>query len=286
MRKAGLYSLFVMLCASLSASAAIREECGAVASKSVGGKVAYCVLLPASYDAQKTKRFPVLYMLHGLGDSAQNLLSNGVWAMVEDLANKKAIGDFVIIAPNGGRSFYINSKDGRVRYEDFFAGEFLPAMEKKYRIQTNRAGRGITGISMGGYGALRTAFKHPQLFGSVSAHMPALLEKMPKGAGNAGLNAFLGGSFGTPLDAAFWDRNTPFVFAKSNDLRGLKIYFDCGDQDDFGFDKGTQDLDRLLTARKVPHESHIYPGNHGMEYVAQHLDASLKFHSRAFGLTR
>src|SRR5262249_34943681 len=155
---------------------------------------------PASYDANPRKQFPVLYMLHGLGDSNQGLINNGLWSLVDELQSKKRVGEFVIITPNAGRTFYVNSKDGTVRYEDFLIKDFIPAMERKYRIGGTRANRAISGISMGGYGALRTAFKYPQLFSAVSAHSPALIENMPKGSEAAGLGMFMGKSFGAPFD--------------------------------------------------------------------------------------
>ena len=135
---------------------------------------------------------------------------------------------------------------------------------------------------MGGYGALRFAFKNPQMFVAVIAHMPALLEQLPRGSSEAGLTPYLGPAFGHPLDEAYWKANTPFVFAQTAALHGLKIYADCGDQDDFGFDAGTKALDKLLTARHVPHTSHIYPGRHSWQFVAEHLEDSLKVVSDAF----
>ena len=96
----------------------------------------------------------------------------------------------------------------------------------------------------------------------------------------------MGSAFGRPADGAYWKANTPFVFARTANLRGLKIYFDCGDQDDFGFDAGTRELDKLLTSRHVPHTSHIYPGHHNWEFVARHIDESLKFDSAALGLVK
>src|SRR5260370_17987569 len=73
----------------------------------------------------------------------------------------------------------MNSYDARFRYDDFFLREFMPWIENRYRIAATRESRGIGGISMGGYGALRMAFLHPRLFGSVSAHSAALMEKLP-----------------------------------------------------------------------------------------------------------
>jgi S-formylglutathione hydrolase FrmB len=282
-----LFCSLLLLIFAQSAFAAGRVECGAVQSSFAGHPVQYCALLPPSYDNSTAgkKVFPVLYMLHGLGQDAQSLISDGIWNLVEDLQGQKKIGEFVIITPTADRSFYINSKSGRVRYEDFFIREFLPAMQTKYRISQVRGGRAISGISMGGYGALRFAFKYPQMFSSVSAHSAALLEQLPKASGPAGLGGFIGPAFGAPLDTEYWKANSPFIFARSARLNGLKIYFDCGDQDDYGFEKGAQSLDKLLTARKVAHEFHIYPGVHDWPYFSQHLPASLELHSKAFAVS-
>jgi S-formylglutathione hydrolase FrmB len=192
----------------------------------------------------------------------------------------------VIITQQGENSFYINSRDGHILYEDFFIREFVPQMERRFRLAGNRAGRAIGGISMGGYGALRFAFKYPQMFASVAVHMPALLEELPHGSSDVGLTAFLGTAFGSPLNERFWKENSPFVYARTANLQGLKIYFDCGEQDNYGFNAGVRQLDKLLTARHVPHEAHIYPGGHNMQFVSQHLEASMAFQSRALGLTK
>jgi S-formylglutathione hydrolase FrmB len=250
----------------------------------MAGSVGYCAMLPPSYDSQIAKKFPVLYFLHGLGGDQSFLVSSGGWQIIEDMWEQKKMGEFVIITPEADTSFYINSKDGRVHYEDFFIREFIPQMEKKFRLNGTRSGRAIGGVSMGGYGALRFAFKYPRMFVSVAAHMPALLERLPGGAGNAGFNAFFGSAFGRPVDEAFWKANTPFIYARSNNLAGLKIYADCGSNDNYGFDAGTRQLDKLLTARHVPHTIAIYPGQHDWQFVAQHLPASLQFQAKAFGL--
>lgn len=145
---------------------------------------------------------------------------------------------------------------------------------------------------MGGYGALRTAFKHPEMFVAASAHFPALIEHMPKGAGfvtgsgRGSLSNSFGTAFGNPLDSEFWDANTPFFFARKNYFEKLKIHFDCGDRDEFGFDAGTTALHQLLQSRKVPHEYGIYPGGHNAAFLSEHLPESMEFHSKAFGLTK
>ena len=264
-----------------------RAECRSVPSKILGRDVPYCIILPPSYDAEKDRRYPVLYFLHGLGENSQLLINSGGMDLINDLWAQNKIGDFVIAAPDGGRSFYINSRDGRVRYEDFFIREFLPYIEGHYRIQAERRTRGITGVSMGGYGSLRFAFRYPQLFGSVSAHSAALVEKLPTGgmsdAQGALLARILGGAFGSPPDAAYWKRENPFTLARNGPRpTGLKIYFDCGTEDDFGFDAGARQFHDLLVSRGIPNEFHLYPGGHDWSYVAEHFPASLEFHSRAF----
>jgi S-formylglutathione hydrolase FrmB len=261
-----------------------RVECNALPSKILARSVPYCVVLPASFDADKAKRFPILYALHGLGDNEQFFVHSGLWNVVEDLRERGELKDFLIATPAGGVTFYINSKDGKVRYEDFLLQEFFPFIEKRYRAAPGRANRAISGVSMGGYGALHLAFRHPQLFSSVSANSAALIEKLPNflGATQSPRSRVLGGVFGNPPDLAFWNANSPLILARTANLAGLKIYFDCGDQDDYGFDSGAAALDKILTARKIPHEFHLYPGRHDPAYFAAHLPASLYFHSRLF----
>jgi S-formylglutathione hydrolase FrmB len=265
-----------------------RVECNSVPSKFLARPVPYCVLLPPSFDADKTRRFPILYFLHGLGDNEQTFLHTGGWNLVEDLREKGRLKEFLIATPAGGASFYINSRDGKVRYEDFLLQEFFPFIERHYRVRAGRANRAISGISMGGYGAFHLAFRHPELFSSVSAHSAALIEKLPvflSGNGSApapGRSRLLGGVFGLPPDPGFWELNSPLTLARTASLSAMKIYFDCGSEDDFGFDAGATALDKILSSRKIPHEFHLYPGRHDWSYFASHLEASLSFHSAAF----
>ena len=96
--------------------------------------------------------------------------------MLDDLRKQHKMGDFLMVAPEGRRSFYVDSTGGAVRYSDFLLQEFMPHIEHKYRIRTGRAEeRGIRANSMGGYGALRFAFAHPELFSAVSAQSAALI---------------------------------------------------------------------------------------------------------------
>ena len=266
--------------------AAGRAECVSQPSKILARAVPYCVLLPPSYDVEKTRRYPILYLLHGLGDNDQFLIHSGGMNLIEDLWEQHALGEFLIVTPAAGASFYINSRDGKRRYEDFFLQEFMPGVEKRYRAQPGRGSRGIGGISMGGYGALHIAFRHPQLFAAVGAHSAALIERLPNiSAQNSRQMSqlrVLGDAFGSPFDPAFWNRNDPLTIARTANLSGLKIYFDCGSEDDYGFDSGAEALDKLLTSRHIPHEFHLYPGGHNWSYFAEHLPALLEFEFHAF----
>jgi len=278
-----------------SAVAQGRIDCDALNSHILKQVVHYCVYLPADYDAgaaqHPPKRYPVLYFLHGLGDNEQTLFNSGGWTLLEDLRNQHKMGDFMIVAPEGKRSFYIDSADGSVRYNEFFLQEFLPQIESKYRIKPGRAGRAISGISMGGFGALRFAFAHPELFSAVSAQSAALITESPQTLDSASrtgapLGGVLAAVFGKPIDARHWNDNSPFVLAKRNasGLRKLAIYFNCGQDDNYGFEKGAAALHDTLQKDGVKHEYHPYPGDHSFTYFLSHFAEVMEFHSGAFGL--
>jgi S-formylglutathione hydrolase FrmB len=283
---AGAALLFACFALPRPVFAAPRAECLSAPSKILGHPVAYCVLLPPSYDSEKARRYPILYLLHGLGDNEQMLIHSGGFNLVEDLWERHQLGDLLIVTPDGGSSFYINSRDGQRRYEDFFLQEFLPQIEKRYRTRAGRASRGIAGISMGGYGALHLAFRHPELFGAVGAHSAALLARLPtvtvSDSRQMARSRVLGDAFGSPLDPVFWKQNDPLTIARTASLAGLQIYFDCGSEDDYGFDAGAVALDKILGSRHIPHEFHLYPGGHNWVYVAEHLPVLLQFHFRVF----
>jgi S-formylglutathione hydrolase FrmB len=283
--------LVLLIFLPLAAIAQSRTDCNVVESRILKQVVHYCVQLPADYDAKQSpeRRYPVLYFLHGLGQNEQTLFDTGGWTLIEDLRSQHRIGDFLIAAPEGRRSFYINSADNSVRYGDFFLQEFMPYIEGRYRVRPGRRGRAITGVSMGGYGAMRFAFAHPELFSAVSAQSPALITQTPQelnAAERTGgpLGRVLGSAFGQPVNAAHWRQNSVFALAKRNAaaLTGLAIYFNCGQQDDYGFEDGARLLHEQLRSEGVKHEYHSYPGGHNLSYFLAHMGEVMEFHSRAF----
>jgi S-formylglutathione hydrolase FrmB len=288
---------FMALAVALSSSIAHaqgRIDCSAVDSHVLKRKVHYCVQVPGSYDLKdasgQSKTFPVLYYLHGLGDNEQSFSRSGGWTLIEDLRVQRKIGDFLIVAPEGFASFYINSADGSERYSDFFLREFMPYIEKKYRVAPGREARAVTGISMGGYGALRFALAYPELFSAVSAQSAALILETPEQ-----LNAmaqdraqdardFFAPLLGDPINLAHWRANDPFALARKNKvaLKKTAIYFNCGQSDDYGFEKGAAALDKQLTSEGIAHDYRPYPGGHSMNYFLTHLGEVIEFHSKAF----
>jgi S-formylglutathione hydrolase FrmB len=280
----------LFLCVA-GAQAQDRADCRAFRSTLLHSAVRYCVFLPASYSAPeaKTRKYPVLYLLHGLGGNEQTAALDGEWSNLQDLRRQKMVGEFLVVAPDGGDTFYINSRDGKTPYSDFFVREFIPHIEHTYRARTERAERGITGFSMGGYGALRTAFGYPELFGSVSAHSAAIMRVPLQGVGAVASSGnpaaeLITNIFGNPIDRSFWDLNSPYVLARKNAaaLMRMKIYFDCGTEDSYGFYRGASELHETLDGLKVPHEFHLYPGGHSVSYLQAHREASFEFHWQEF----
>ena len=288
--RARLWLLPLLALASFPVAAQSRVECDAINSRILGEPVHYCVLLPAGYDANPAgskagpsrsksspaspNTYPVLYYLHGLGENEQTLFQTGGWNLVDELRRQHKIGDFLIVTPEAKASFYVNSADGKVRYSDFFLREFVPHIESKYRVRRERRARAVSGLSMGGYGALRFAFAYPELFSAVSAQSAALMTMVRP----------VGPVFGNPINEAHWKQNSPFSLAQKHRtaISRLAIYFNCGREDGFQFYVGAEALDRQLEAEGIKHEFHLYPGDHSAAYFLAHLAEVVTFHSKQF----
>lgn len=136
-------------------------------------EIGYTIYLPPDYDNASATRYPVLYFLHGLGGN-----ENTIAPVVQKAHALIATGElppFIIASAAFGRSFYGNQFAGKCQTHDFFFDEFLPYIEGNYRVKPGRENRHLQGFSMGGYGALMFAFKHPDLFGAVTEIGGALL---------------------------------------------------------------------------------------------------------------
>jgi S-formylglutathione hydrolase FrmB len=266
-----------------------RIDCRTFQSHVLQWPVRYCVMLPPGYEKNSEKKYPVLYFLHGLGEDEQVLMRSGAWGLIEDLRRSGKVGDFLVVVPEGRATFFINSAGGQDRYSDFFIREFMPHVESQYRVDRNRTTRGITGLSMGGFGALRFAFAFPELFSSVSVQSPALITETPQQLNadlrNAGPVAqLLGGVFGNPINLAHWRENNPHTLAEKNRIQisNQAIYINCGEQDEYGFAVGATKLHKQLQSEKVRHEFHLYPGGHNADYFLSHFGETIQFHWQAF----
>ena len=264
-------------------------QCDSVRSKILDHPVDYCVDLPADY-ASSTRRYPVLYFLHGLFGNEHRWVDRGGKEIFDHMTTDGTIGQFIVVLPNGGETFYINSEDGKDRYEDFFVQELVPFIDHQYRTIASKEVRAISGLSMGGYGALHLAMRHPDLFGCVAASSAVLIGKLPDPLPTEGRWQFysriLSHAFGSPLNQAYWEENNPLTLAKDpSKFRGLKIYFDVGDQDRYGFDKGAAMLDEILSKENYPHTYALRQGGHGWEFLDQYMPYSLRFLWQSFEKT-
>jgi S-formylglutathione hydrolase FrmB len=259
-------------------------EYNSLPSAALGKDLKYAVMLPPSYKVDAKRRYAVLYFLHGMFGNEGEFERRGVAAKIASLRDQGLIGEFIIVAPAGGNSFYLNAKNG-VRYEDAIIQDLIPHIEKTYRVIGTRDGRAIQGISMGGWGALMLAFKHPEMFSSVTTHSAALFAELPHPTGNDRRSQFMlqiiGNIFGTPPDEEFFRSVNPMYLAEVNAAAikksGLKIYFDCGEQDRYGFQESNKQFDERLTKLGIAHDFHLYPGNHGWEYMISVADHSYAF---------
>jgi S-formylglutathione hydrolase FrmB len=137
-------------------------------SESLGQERAMSVLLPADYDSS-TSRYPVLYLLHGLGDN------NTAWSFMTNLSGYAAAHRLIIVMPDGGRSWYVNSaSDPKARFEDFVVKDVVEYVDSHYRTIPLRRARSVAGLSMGGYGAAYLGLKHYEIFSAIGAFSGAV----------------------------------------------------------------------------------------------------------------
>ncbi|MFQ3591131.1 MAG: alpha/beta hydrolase family protein, partial [Chloracidobacterium sp.] len=259
-------------------------EYGVFRSDSLGRDVPYAVSLPPSYATSPERRYPLVIFLHGMFNDERDWEARGVQAALDAARAKGQVGDFIVAIPRGENSFYINAKQGD-RYEDAIVRDFLPFVEKRYRTLGTRQGRLIAGISMGGYGALLIAFKHPSLFAGVAAHCAAIFTEVPRppqsaddriGLWRYGLATKL---YGDPPDAEFFEAHSPLAVARAraDAIRTLNIYFDVGSEDRYRFDIGNQRLHETLDAVRVPHEFTLATGGHGWAFLVARSEAAFGF---------
>jgi S-formylglutathione hydrolase FrmB len=263
------------LLAPTPATAEVRY--GTFRSTSLARDVGYAVQLPPSYAAGH-RRYPVLYVLHGLFESPAFWEERGLPKMLEGLWRSGDVPEMIAVAVDGDNSFFVNGPLGA--YEDLVTRDVVAHVESTYRAAPGRGGRALLGISMGGYAALRIALSRPDVYRAVAAHSAMVIDTVPTAAAGAGSwhMAAFHRAFGDPIDAALWSASDPLAWAEKADPRTTPaLYFDCGSEDRYGLFKGNEELHRRLQARGVAHTFALRPGNHGYDYVRSVLADSLKF---------
>lgn len=264
-------------------------ENAAVTSRILGRDVRYNVYLPSDYSISE-RSYPVVYLLHGYTDDNTTWVQSGEVNRYAD----KAIGDgtippMIIIMPNADSSWYVNSYDGKEKYEDFFTGEFIPAVEKNYRIRAEKKYRGIAGLSMGGYGTMVYALKYPNLFNAAAALSAAIFDDTTiTGFGDNWYNEAIGPVYGRGMKGKDrltkdWYNNSvlKMVEAKSAaDLGKVHYYIDCGDDDKLT--KGNCLLHLALFNKEVPHDFRVRNGEHSWSYWRTGVTDALQFIGRGF----
>jgi enterochelin esterase-like enzyme len=271
---------------SSAPSGSTTLDCGEVQSTILGRSVAYCVDEPTDY-ASSTKRYPVIYYFHGMFEDERSWAERGGKEILDGMLAKGQLGPMLIAMPDAGKTFYVYSYDGKDRYEDFFIQEFIPYIDQHYRTIAKPAERGLFGVSMGGFGSLHIGLHHADLFGAVSAQSAALLPKLPNPFPATRRWQFyaqlLQGPFGSPLNEAYFEANNPIDLAEQPEkFQNIKLYFDCGSQDRYGFQEGNELLDQMLTSKHFPHQFTLRDGDHGWSYEADYMHYALSFHWQAF----
>ncbi|MBX2924597.1 MAG: hypothetical protein KF746_20515 [Chitinophagaceae bacterium] len=289
---AGVAAIVLCVCAGLPSGAQpggkVVEE-AKVSSSILKRNVRYSVYLPADYDHSQ-RWYPVVYLLHGYTEDNTAWLQFGEVNRYAD----KAIADgtippMIIVMPDADSSWYINSYDGKERYEDFFIQEFIPAIEKTYRIRREKIFRGVAGLSMGGYGTLIYALKYPDLFVAAAPLSSGVfsdeeMATMPDdqwdwvmaplyGRGLKGKNR---------LSKAWYDNSILKIIDEKSgdDLNKVRYWIDCGD-DDFLFN-GNALLHIALRKKMVKHEYRVREGDHNWLYWRTGITDALAFIGESF----
>jgi enterochelin esterase-like enzyme len=249
----------------------------------------YNIYLPNGYQKSQ-KRYPVLYLLHGHSGNETDWVKIG---KADSIANKlmesKAIAEMIIVMPDGRNDYYLNTFDGKFKYEDYFIKELVPFVDSTFRTKTDRASRALAGLSMGGYGAALYSLKHTEMFSvgvglssaiRTDAAMVALEDSLydSRFEGKLGLKLR-----GQSKVNDYYQKNSVLKLMETmpeSTLKATRWYFDCGD-DDYLIE-GSCTLHILMNKRRIPHEFRVRDGAHDWTYWRTALPDVLKFVGLSF----
>ena len=252
-------------------------------SEILGSERKYAIYLPSDYD-YSNREYPVLYLLHGAGDDHTGWVQFGEVKSITDKANKNGVStSMIIVMPDAqtGKKGYFNDISQKWNYEDFFFKEFIPFIEKKYRIKSEKRYRAIAGLSMGGGGSFIYALRHPEMFSSacpLSGYMGELsytefYEKNKKKHENYRREK---------LFNYYSNHNALSIIQNQTveNLKSVRWYIDCGDND-FLYE-GNSLVHIALKKRGIPHEYRVRNGSHNWTYWRGSLPRVLAFVSEHF----
>ncbi|NDV95109.1 esterase family protein [Dysgonomonas sp. 521] len=264
-----------------------KVESHSLQSKVLGTEREYTIYLPKSYEAETDRKYPILYLLHGMTDTDKAWFWRGhVHEVMDQLVASGEAVEMIIVSPNAGGSFEEGNWNGYFdmpgwKYETFFFTEFLPHIESTYRVTGGKSHRSVAGLSMGGGGAAAYAQKHPELFSSAYA-ISALMNIPEHGAAQP---REPGDKLAILTQSVKDNSCVKYVIEADEEckkqLRTVKWFVDCGD-DDFLLDRNIEFFQAMRKAH-IPCEFRMRDGGHTWEYFHSALYTCLPFLSRNFG---
>ena len=256
-----LRSLALLLVFSVELSAQVsRVEYKTSTANSSATRFEYGLYLPPSYSSSPAKKYPVLYFLHGLYENETRWSTRGEWAtiMLDRMIAEGKIGEFIVAIPFGGISFYTNTRDGSEKWEDMI----VDGVHSDDRIDLpGECGQGDARHQRHFDGRIWRLKDRDEASGPVRIRQRAQRRSAPgswpcsrnSAAGTAAaFQALFDKIYGINQDLTYWEANNPMTLAKdTKKLNGLKLYFDCGTEDDYGFDR------RHPATRRDAHQSRL-----------------------------
>lgn len=282
-------TITLLLPTFLSAQNSTIRESLPIESSALGKTVEYNIYLPSGYEASN-RSYPVLYLLHGYTDDEIGWTQFGEVQQITDLASARhEVTDMIIVMPDAGVSWYINSHDGEVNYEDFFTQELIPHVDETYRTRPTKEFRAVAGLSMGGYGTLIMATKHSELFTAAAPLSAAVfLDEEITGMPQDNWDSALGTPFGEGLEGEdrltdHYRENSILNIMETGDaemLNTVDYYIDCGDND--FLIRGNMELYSIMLQNEINAEFRVRDGAHTWDYWRTALPDVLEFVSARF----
>jgi S-formylglutathione hydrolase FrmB len=232
------------------------------------------VIKPNDYSTDK--KFPTLYLLHGAGGKYSDWVTN-ITPDKQTVQKLADLYDMIIVCPDGNvTSWYFDSPvDSTYRYETYISKELVKYIDSHYSTINDRSKRAITGLSMGGHGALFLAFRHQDVFGACGS-MSGGVDFRPF-PDNWDIAKRLGKYSDYPER---WDANCVINLTYLLRPNALAITFDCGSSDFFF--QVNKNLHEKLLERNIPHDFTVRPGGHSWEYWTNSISYQALFFSKFF----